>query len=133
MASCSDCGVDPRTKLNCVCFGLGGRYADMVPARAAAGRMSKAGRVRRALAAVLQRDIPTINGVAITWLPERLYPARGRAPLGLDKYRWSGSPIFTASGNGAGLFDCWDAMAACVQAKRLVLRGNEVEAADAAV
>lgn len=35
--NCSDCGADPRTKLNCICFGLAGKYAFMVEMRKVVG------------------------------------------------------------------------------------------------
>ena len=89
--------------------------------------MYPVGRTRQRLAVKLQRDIPDIRGKAITWLPERLYPHRGRAHMFCDKYAWSGTPVWSGTGNTAGLFDCWRPMTECVRAARLILDGKEVE------
>lgn len=85
------------------------------------------GRIRRRLAAALQRDIPDIKGRPVTWLPERLHRREGRNTFGCDAYAWSGSPIAPDTGNSAGLYDSWYPMTECIQAPRLLLAGNEIE------
>jgi len=59
--------------------------------------MVEFGRVRHRLAALLQSSFPvSVDGMVLTWKPERLYPATGayRTNHRLDSYRWEGYGVY---------------------------------------
>lgn len=87
---------------------------------------SAPGRIRRLLALRLQRDIPEINGLAVTWLPDNLYRRQGRHIRFCDAYAWSAAPVWAGTNVMASLVDCWYPMTECLRANRLSLENCEL-------
>jgi hypothetical protein len=72
--------------------------------------------VKRALAERLQREIPTLGALPITWSAEDLYDAKGAYRTGnSDTYRWSGAARFTDTGNSALVVDSYLSMTECLK------------------
>jgi hypothetical protein len=93
----------------------------------------KVGKVRKALAKLLQKSFPEHNGLALTWEPENIYPATGywRTDPYVDCFRWEGfgrhyrqdGTYFTLVSLGS-----YETMTELCKAKKLIFSGYEVYA-----
>lgn len=98
--------------------------------------MSRPGRIRIRLAKLLQASFPYKGTLALTWKPEKLYPATGayRTDQMLDCWRWEGFGVhLRPDGSELTAMDVgsYYTMSELVKAKRLAISsGGEVVPAD---
>jgi hypothetical protein len=90
--------------------------------------MREPGRIRRRLAAVLNKSIPNINGVCVVWKPEQLFPATGRyrTDVRMDCCRWEG--FCHLAGRPEQVFTdvhSWHTMRECVAAGAVHFTGTQ--------
>ena len=80
------------------------------------------GRVRRRLAAALQRDFPYCGELPITWRADRIDEASGwyRISVFADVWRWEAWAFFE-NGSAALNIGSWFTMTECARAKKLVM------------
>jgi hypothetical protein len=85
------------------------------------------GRTRQRMAALLQREIPTLNGAPIIWTAENVRPAQGwyRTDPRADCYRWS-AIAHGAESNLVLSVDSWHTMTEILKAGSLELVNREI-------
>ena len=97
--------------------------------------MSTLGRTRVRLAKLLQASFPYKGSLALTWKPEKLYPATGahRTNQMLDCWRWEGFGVHVRPDGSEQVVmevGSYDTMTALVKAKALrVSPTGEISAA----
>ncbi len=90
----------------------------------------KTGRVRRKLAALLQKNFPvSAGGLALTWEPDQLYPATGsyRTNWMLDCARWEGfARHYRTDGTYWTVLDVhsYEPMSELIKSDKLTIAGN---------
>lgn len=70
------------------------------------------------LARLLNRCIPTINGVPVVWKAESLYPCRGFWRIRrseVDVQSWQATAYNAATGKSQWNGGCWETMTECLQ------------------
>lgn len=87
-----------------------------------------AGRVRRKLAELLQREFPECGGQAVIWDAQKITAATGwyrtSRHHGNDSYRWNAFAIFKRTGNTAYAIGSYDTMTECLKAGCLVMHSD---------
>jgi len=87
-----------------------------------------AGRTRRKLAELLQKEFPTCGGQPVTWSADRIYAATGwyrtSRHHGNDSYRWDAFSRFDRSGNTAHAVGSYDTMTECIKTGGLVMHSD---------
>ena len=96
-----------------------------------------AGRTRRKLASLLQKEFPNFGDQPVTWSADRIYAATGwyrtSSHHGNDSYRWEAFSRFDRSGNIAHAVASYDTMTECVKVGGLVMHSDSEITAKARV